>query len=1112
MTVLLIMGYVATAPQTSSGAAGSHVHSAALPAPQDSAGVAGPHLHVPEVLPAAATEALPAPMPRTGWTASSSDEEISGQNGRASNVLDGDAATFWHSKWTAPAGPLPHTITIDTKATQSISGFRYLPRSTTANGRVGSFEILVSTDGTTWSAPVAQGTWADSSAEKTVTFTAVSARYVRLIATAEAGDRGPWSSAAEINLVAGQTAPPTTEINLLAGQTAPAAAEINLLAGQTAPAAAEINLLAGQTAPAAAELVGQSRGSWGPTINFPIVPVAGALLPGNKLLTWSAYSPTAHGGDRGYTQTSILDLATGKVTQAQVANTGHDMFCPGTSMLPDGRIMVSGGSSSTKTSLYNPATNKWSPGPDMKIARGYQSNVTTSTGEVFTIGGSFSGGIGNKDGEVWSAAGGWRKLPNVLVDKILTADPRGGYRSDNHTWLFAAPGGRVFQAGPSRQMNWISTTGKGSITSAGPRADSQDAMNGDAVMYDVGKILTVGGATAYEKTPATARAYTIDINNGVKVARTADMAVTRSFANGVALPDGQVLVVGGQATPVTFTDTAARMAPEIWNPATGKWTTLAPMAIPRTYHSVGMLLPDGKVFVGGGGLCNTCTTNHLDGEIFTPPYLLNADGSARTRPKIVTAPASAATGSTIAVTTGAPVTNFSLMRMSTVTHTVNTDQRRIPLTATSVSGNTASLTLPADSGVLVPGSYMLFAMDANGVPSVASTIRITVSAGSSGGSSGGSTAGSATEPGTQIPITPFRALDTRKGAPVGADSSVSFQVGGVSGIPANVSAVTFNLTVTEPRSFGFAAAYASGAARPNASNLNFARGQTVPNSVTVPVGADGKVTLFNRSSGTTHFIADVSGYYIAGTPTAAGAFKATAPFRALDTRSRTAVGADSSVSFQVGGANGIPANVSAVTFNLTVTDPRSFGFAAAYASGAARPNASNLNFATGQTVPNSVTVPVGADGKVTLFNRSSGTTHFIADVSGYYIAGTPTVAGAFKPTAPFRALDTRSRAAVGADSTVSFQVGGANGIPAKVSAVTFNLTVTEPRSFGFAAAYAGTARPNASNLNFATGQTVPNSVTVPVGADGKVTLFNRSSGTTHFIADVSGYYIAGPPK
>ena len=242
----------------------------------------------------------------------------------------------------------------------------------------------MSTNGTTWS-PVARGTWADTSAEKSVTFAAVTARYVRLTATTEAGNRGPWSSAAEINLV-----------------------------GQSGG-----NLHNSQLA------TGGSPGSWGPTINFPLVPAAAALLPGNRLLTWSAYSPTTFGGSTGITQTSILDLTTGAVSQTQVANTGHDMFCPGTSLLPDGQILISGGSNSSKTTLYNPETNTWTAGPDMKIARGYQSNVTTSTGEVFTIGGSWSGGIGNKHGEVWSAAGGWRTLPNVLVDNILTDDPGG---------------------------------------------------------------------------------------------------------------------------------------------------------------------------------------------------------------------------------------------------------------------------------------------------------------------------------------------------------------------------------------------------------------------------------------------------------------------------------------------------------------------------------------------------------------------------------------------------------------------------------------------------------------------------------------------------------------
>ena len=370
-----------------------------------------------------------------------------------------------------------------------------------------------------------------------------------------------------------------------------------------------------------------------------------------------------------------------------------------------------------------------------------------------------------------------------------------------------------------------------------------------------------------------------------------------------------------------------------------------------------------------------------------------------------------------------------------------------------------------------------------------------------------STASSA---GTLIPVAPSRFLDTRKSAPVGPDSSVSFQVAGVNGIPAQVSAVVFNLTVAEAKSYGFITAYASGTARPNASNLNFNAGQIVPNLVTVPVGSDGKVVLFNRSSGATQLLADVSGYYLAGTPSAAGAFQAYAPSRFLDTRATAAVGADSAVSFQVAGIRGIPASVSAVVFNLTVADAKSFGYVTAYASGASRPNASNVNFNAGEIVPNLVTVPVGADGKVVLFNRSAGATQLVADVAGYYLAGTPSVAGAFHPVAPSRFLDTRTASAVGADSTVSFQVTGTNGIPAKVSAVVFNMTVADAKSFGFITAYpSGTALPNASNENFNAGQIVPNLVVVPVGADGKVTLYNRSSGPTQLLADVSGYFLAG---
>jgi galactose oxidase len=130
------------------------------------------------------------------------------------------------------------------------------------------------------------------------------------------------------------------------------------------------------------------------------------------------------------------------------------------------------------------------------------------------------------------------------------------------------------------------------------------------------------------------------------------------------------------------------------------------------------------VFSGGGGLCGNCTTNHPDGQILTPPYLLNRDGSEKARPRIVDAPATTGHGSTITVRTSGATPRFSLVRTSAVTHSVNTDQRRIPLTATTTDGVDYTMQVPGDSGVVLPGFYMLFAMTADGTPSVAKTIHI----------------------------------------------------------------------------------------------------------------------------------------------------------------------------------------------------------------------------------------------------------------------------------------------------------------------------------------------------------------------------------------------------
>jgi galactose oxidase len=150
------------------------------------------------------------------------------------------------------------------------------------------------------------------------------------------------------------------------------------------------------------------------------------------------------------------------------------------------------------------------------------------------------------------------------------------------------------------------------------------------------------------------------------------------------------------------------------------------MTVPRVYHSVGLLLPDGRVFSAGGGLCGTgCATNHFDGQIFTPPYLLNADGSAARRPIIASAPTDLKNGDSFNVKTVTAVTSFAIVRMGSATHSVDTDQRRLSLPLSVGLDGTYKLTVPADPGVAVPGYWMLFALDSKGVPSVARIIHIT---------------------------------------------------------------------------------------------------------------------------------------------------------------------------------------------------------------------------------------------------------------------------------------------------------------------------------------------------------------------------------------------------
>ena len=311
--------------------------------------------------------------------------------------------------------------------------------------------------------------------------------------------------------------------------------------------------------------------------------------------------------------------------------------------------------------------------------------------------------------------------------------------------------------------------------------------------------------------------------------------------------------------------------------------------------------------------------------------------------------------------------------------------------------------------------------------------------------------------GAFVPLTPARLLDTRTGVgrPTGvvpAGGEVDLQVSGRGGVPSGASSVALNVTVTSPTRPGSITVYPSGSGKPLASNLNFRAGQTIPNLVAARLGTGGKVRLANNSSGSVSLIADVTGYYVGGTPTAAGSFVSLTPSRVLDTRSSSGpVTPDGQLSLAVAGVGGVPASgASSVVLNVTVTAPTRSGNLTAYASGSAKPVASNLNFVAGDTIPNLVVAPIGPDGRVILANNSAGTVQLIADVAGYFRAGAVSEPGMFVSLAPARVVDTRTTGGtLSANATRVVQVTGRGGVPSSgATAVVMNTTVTAPTSGG----------------------------------------------------------------
>jgi hypothetical protein len=398
----------------------------------------------------------------------------------------------------------------------------------------------------------------------------------------------------------------------------------------------------------------------------------------------------------------------------------------------------------------------------------------------------------------------------------------------------------------------------------------------------------------------------------------------------------------------------------------------------------------------------------------------------------------------------------------------------------------------------------------------------------------GEKASSLTSGGAYTAMTPVRLLDTRtSGQTLGGDSSLNLTVAGGDGVPADATAVALNVTVTNTSDAGYLSVYPAGGPQPNVSNLNWTTGETVANSVIVPVGTDDQVTIYNHT-GSTDVVVDLQGYFAqeVGSSTA-GAYVPLTPARIADTRAASgypyegdtlgpALSLPDSLNVQVTGEDGIPAGATGAIVNVTVVNITASSYLTVYPEGAPQPTASNLNWTAGETVANRVLVSLSSTGMITLYNHA-GNTDVVVDVNGYFTSGTsalPSNASLYAEITPARITDTRAGSGypnegdtLGAGGTLPVQVTGEGGIPADATAGVLNVTATDTTDGSYFTVYpTGSAMPTASDVNWTAGETVPNLTVATLSESGSVTVYNYA-GNADLVVDAFGYFspaVAGP--
>ena len=451
---------------------------------------------------------------------------------------------------------------------------------------------------------------------------------------------------------------------------------------------------------------------------MPINPVHTALLYNGKVLIVSGSGNVA--GNTNY-QAALWDPQAGTITTQPVA---WDMFCNGMVVLPDGRPFVMGGTlqydpfhGELKTATYDPATNTFTNQQSMAHGRWYPTGTVLGDGRAMIFSGLNETGGTNTSVEFYSASSGW---------SAAFAAP---WTPPLYPRMHVLPNGNVFYSGATTGSSIFNPSTHTWTTNVAFTNYSGTRTYGSSVLLPLTpannyspKVIILGGGN-----PSTNTTELIDLSAATpKWVNGPNMSQPRIEMNATILPSGQILALGGSLNDEDTNTTSLNA--DLYDPVSNSFSSAGALVYARLYHSVSLLMPDGTVWVAGGNPARGTYEPHM--EVYTPQYLLNADGTPATRPTISNVSSNViGYGGAFQVQTpdAASIANVVLMRNGAVTHAFDMDQRYVGLSYTASAG-VLNVTGPPNGNIAPPGYYMLFILNSAGVPSVATIVQLSLAA------------------------------------------------------------------------------------------------------------------------------------------------------------------------------------------------------------------------------------------------------------------------------------------------------------------------------------------------------------------------------------------------